>query len=59
MKKIFILFFVCCIFSGCTRAFWVPDWDKAESERLQVQLLQRQVIALEQIAISLDKLATK
>jgi hypothetical protein len=58
MKKLFIVFGVCFILSGCSRAFWASDWDKAETERMQASLLERQTIAIEKIVQILEENTT-
>ena len=51
MKKLLLVIFSCFLLAGCgTRAFWFSNWDKAETERKQADLLERQTIAIEKIA---------
>lgn len=53
-KQILIIFFLCFSLTGCSRAFWASDWDKAETERIQANFLERQTIAIEKIATLLE-----
>ncbi len=55
--RIVVVLMILLACSGCGRAFWMPDWDKAETERLQYQMLERETVALEKIADSLQALA--
>ena len=54
MKNLIIVLLVLAC-SGCGRAFWAPDWDKAETERKQFEELQRQTLALERIATAIEE----
>jgi len=55
MQKLLIIFVSCFLLAGCNRAFFMPDWDKAETERQQAGLLERQTIAIEKIAKILEE----
>ena len=56
MKKLILILVSCFILTGCgSRAFWAPNWDKAETERRQAELLERQTIAIEKIAKILEE----
>lgn len=54
MKKIYVMivWVICMFVSGCE--YIAPDVSKALSETAQVELNQRQVIALERIAKALE-----
>ena len=55
MNKIFLISIV-LLLSGCSRSFWAPGWDKAETERQQYEQLQKQNVTLERIATALETL---
>ena len=50
-----LLIIVLCV-SGCSRAYWAPNYDKALTEREQCIIQERQTKALEQIANSLENI---
>ena len=56
MKKLILLVLVSLICSGCSRSFWSPNWDKAETEKKQLNELQKQTKALERIAEAIEKI---
>ena len=53
MKTAILIVAVMCG-AGCTRAFWNPETDKAVSQRKQVELMERQAVALERIAAAVE-----
>jgi len=53
-KIICMLAIVLC--SGCSNAFWNPNYDKALSERAQLAENEKQTKALERIAASLESI---
>ena len=58
MKKITVIFLMFCL-TGCSRAMWFSDWDKAETERKQYKALIEQNEYYERIAIALEEIAKK
>lgn len=42
--------------AGCSRAWWAPETDKAITERAQAKLAEREVIAIERIANSIERI---
>lgn len=54
--KLILLALVVVFLSGCSKSFWMPDIDKAETERKQFQELQRQNVLLERIANAIEGL---
>lgn len=58
MNKLIGMLLIMGFCSGCSRAYWSPNWDKAETERSQLAQQELQTKALEKIANSLEKLLT-
>jgi len=56
MTKIIWMVLVIGLCSGCSRAYWVPNYDKALTEREQCIIQERQTKALERIANSLENI---
>lgn len=53
MKYLIILILTLGI-CGCSRSFWLPDVDKAETERAQKELLNKEIAQLTRIADVLE-----
>ena len=56
MNKIICMLLILGLCSGCSRAYWSPNWDKAETERSQLAQQELQTKALERIANSLENI---
>jgi len=56
MNKIICMLLILGLCSGCSRAYWSPNWDKAETERNQLAQQELQTKALERIANSLENI---
>lgn len=56
MKKMIGMLLIMGLCSGCSRAYWNPNWDKAVTERNQLSQQELQTKALERIANSLENI---
>ncbi len=56
MNKIICMLLILGLCSGCSRAWWSPNYDKALTERDQLVAQERQSKALERIANSLENI---
>jgi len=56
MKTIMICL-ICVLLTGCSRSFWMPSYDKAETEQKQLIELKKQNVYYERICVALEKIA--
>jgi hypothetical protein len=56
MNKTICVLAIVVLCSGCSRAFWHSNYDKALSERAQLEEQEKQTKIFERIAISLESI---